>query len=162
MDAIIWTGIGVLFLLSLAGVIIPIIPDALLVWIGFLTYKFALGHVPLTWTFWVPMTVLTALLIGADLLSNAYFLKKYGGDKWSMIVATVGLLAGPLLLGAFLGPFAILVGPFLAVWGLEVVRGKGALAMRIATGTVLGFLSSTVAKIIIQLVMIIWFLIVVL
>lgn len=162
MEAIIWGGIALLFLLSLVGVIIPVIPDALLVWIGFLTYKFAIGTAPLTWTFWVPMTILTALLIGADLLSNAYFLKKYGGDKWSMVAAIAGLLVGPLLLGAFLGPFAILVAPFLAVWGLEVARGNGAAALRIATGTVLGFLSSTVAKMTIQLVMIVWFLIVVL
>jgi uncharacterized protein YqgC (DUF456 family) len=102
-------------------------------------------------------------LIGADMLSNMYFVKKYGGDKWSMAAAVVGILLGMFVLGAFLGPLSIVVGPFLAVFLVEMVRNNGTeKAFRIALGTVLGFLSSTVAKIVIQLIMIVWFLVVVL
>jgi uncharacterized protein YqgC (DUF456 family) len=163
MEIAIWSIIGLLFLLNLIGVIVPVIPDALLVWVAFLLYQFFIATVPLSWTFWVPMTVLTLFLIGADMLSNMYFVKKYGGDKWSMAAAVVGILLGMFVLGAFLGPLSIVVGPFLAVFLVEMVRNNGTeKAFRIALGTVLGFLSSTVAKIVIQLIMIVWFLVVVL
>lgn len=163
MEIAIWSIIGLLFLLSLVGVIVPVIPDALLVWVAFLLYQFFIATVPLSWTFWVPMTVLTLFLIGADMLSNMYFVKKYGGDKWSMAAAVVGILLGMFVLGTFLGPLSIVVGPFLAVFLVEMVRNNGTeKSFRIALGTVLGFLSSTVAKIVIQLIMIVWFLVVVL
>ncbi|MCC3377881.1 DUF456 family protein, partial [Cohnella sp. REN36] len=74
------------------GIVIPVIPDALLIWIGFLLYQFTIASASLGWTFWVPMTVLTLFLIGADMLSNIYFVKKYGGDKWSMIAAVAGII----------------------------------------------------------------------
>ncbi|WCK52380.1 DUF456 family protein [Aneurinibacillus sp. Ricciae_BoGa-3] len=160
MTIIVWVIICLLFALSLAGVFVPVIPDALLVWGAFLLYQFGIGHPGLPWYFWVPMTLLTLLLIGADMLSNMYFVKKYGGDKWTAASSIVGIIGGPLLLGVFLGPFAILVGPFLAVMLLELARRtKGKKALAIAFGTVLAFLSSAAAKIVIQLVMITWFII---
>ncbi|GEN33580.1 DUF456 domain-containing protein [Aneurinibacillus danicus] len=163
MEFVLWSIIGILFLLSLIGVVVPVIPDALLVWIAFLIYQFAIDSTVLSWTFWVPMTVLTLFLIGADMLSNIYFVKKYGGDKWSMFAAVAGIILGPIVLGAFLGPLSIVVGPFLAVFLVELIRNGGTQkSLRIALGTVLGFLSSTVAKIVIQLIMIVWFFIAVL
>ncbi|NMF00127.1 DUF456 domain-containing protein [Aneurinibacillus aneurinilyticus] len=158
MEVFIWIVISLLFIGSFIGVIVPVIPDALLLWIGFLLYQFALATTSLGWTFWVPMTLLTLLLIGADLLSNIYFVKKYGGDKWSMLAAVAGIILGPLVLGAFLGPLAIIVGPFLSVFLVELVRSNGAeKSLRIAFGTVLAFLGSAAAKIVIQLIMVIWF-----
>jgi uncharacterized protein YqgC (DUF456 family) len=158
MEILLWVVIIALFLLSLVGVVVPFIPDALLVWIAFLIYQFAIDSSVLHWTFWVPMTILTLFLIGTDMLSNIYFVKKYGGDKWSMFAAIAGIILGPIVLGVFLGPLAIIVGPFLAVFFVELIRARGAeKSLRIALGTVMGFLSSTVAKIVIQLIMIIWF-----
>ncbi|WP_027417173.1 DUF456 domain-containing protein [Aneurinibacillus terranovensis] len=158
MTAIIWIVIGLLFLVSIAGVFIPVIPDAVLMWGAFLLYQFTVAKHGLNWSFWVPMTVLTAVIFAADMLSNAYFVKKYGGDKWSMAASIVGIIAGPIVLGAFIGPFAIIVGPFLAVWLTELARQKrGKRAFGIALGTVLAFLSSAAAKIVIQLIMITWF-----
>jgi uncharacterized protein len=163
MEVLIWIGIGALFLFSLAGVFIPVIPDALLVWAAFLLYRFGIGEVSLGWSFWLPMTVLTLFLIAADMLANMYFVKRYGGDKWSMFAAVAGVILGPLLLGVFLGPFSIIVGPFLAVFAVGIVQKNDAQrSLQMAMGTVLGFLSSGVVKIIIQLIMIIWFLVVVL
>ncbi|AMA73121.1 DUF456 family protein [Aneurinibacillus thermoaerophilus] len=163
MELALWFIIGALFLLSLVGVVIPVIPDALLIWLAFLIYQFGIDNATLGWTFWVPMTILTLFIIGADMLSNIYFVKKYGGDKWSMMAAVAGILLGPFVLGLFLGPLSIVVGPFVAVFLVQLVRGCGAeKSFRIALGTLLGFLSSTIAKIIIQLIMMIWFFIVVL
>lgn len=64
MEVFIWIVISLLFIGSFIGVIVPVIPDALLLWIGFLLYQFALATTSLGWTFWVPMTLLTLLLIG--------------------------------------------------------------------------------------------------
>lgn len=164
MTVFLWILISVLFLVSLIGVIIPVIPDAILIWVAFLIYQFGIaapGH-GLGWVFWVSMSVLTAFIFLADILSNIYFVKKYGGDKWSAGAAVVGIILGFFLLSPVVGPLSIILGPFLTVLLLEVLRSreKGQ-ALRIAFGTLLGFLGSGFVKIGIQLIMIIWFFVVI-
>lgn len=160
MVVFLWILISVLFLLSIVGVFVPVIPDAILMWIAFLIYQFGIAAPGegLGWVFWISMTVLTALLFLADILSNIYFVKKYGGDKWSAGAAVVGLLLGTVLLSPFVGPFSIIIGPFLAVLLLEILRSreKGE-ALQIAFGTLLGFLGSGFVKIGVIIIMIIWF-----
>ncbi|HBI03881.1 MAG TPA: DUF456 domain-containing protein [Paenibacillaceae bacterium] len=160
MVVFLWILISILFLLSIVGVFVPVIPDAILMWIAFLIYQFGIAAPGegLGWVFWISITILTVLLFLADILSNIYFVQKYGGDKWSAGVAVVGLLLGAALLSPFVGPFSIILGPFLAVLLLEVMRSreKGQ-ALQIAFGTLLGFLGSAFVKIAVIIIMIIWF-----
>jgi len=160
MTIFLWIVISVLFLLSIVGVFIPVIPDAVLMWIAFLIYQFGIAGPGegLGWIFWISMTIITALIFLADILSNIYFVKKYGGDKWSAGAAVAGLLIGTVLLSPFVGPFSIVLGPFLAVLLLEVMRSRNkGEALQIAFGTLIGFLGSGFVKIGLILVMIIWF-----
>lgn len=155
MDLIYWIIIVALFVLSFVGLIVPIIPGALLIWIGFLIYQILLGG-GLGLVFWTAMVILTIALFLADIVANSHFVKRYGGSKWSERVAAVAVIVG-----AFIAPpFGLILVPFVAVVMTELLMQKGlSLALKVGTASIMAFLSSTLAKLIIQIVMIVWFLI---
>lgn len=154
MEMLWWTLVIVLFLTSLIGVVVPFIPDTLLLWAGVLLHRFALAAEGYPLLFWIGMAAATLLIIGADLLANLVFVKKYGGDKWTMLAAAAGLILAPFILG----PLGVIIGPFAAVLLLEILRSqKTGDALKAAMGTVVAWLSSAFVKIVLQLVMIVWF-----
>lgn len=156
MEVVLWGLIIVLFVLSLAGVVIPFIPDTLPLWTGFVLHHFLIAALPVG--FWWAMGALTALIIGADLLSNLYFVKRYGGSGWSMAGGAIGLIVGPFLAG----PLGILVGPLLLVMVIELLRQRKLIAaLQASWGTLVGMFGSAAAKIGLQLAMIAWFTIVI-
>lgn len=156
MEWILWALIGLLFIGSIVGVFIPIIPDALLIWAAFLLYQFGIvdSGQGLSAGFWWGMGALTLLMVLSDLLTNIIFVKKYGGSKWGIVASIAGVIIGPFVLG----PFGFLMGPILAVFLVEWVISKDVqLSFKIAFGTLVAFFSSSVVKIMILLAMIIWF-----
>src|SRR5690625_7528548 len=105
MDIIIWIIIVVLFILSIIGVFVPIIPAVALIWLGFFLYHFFIDSTELSFIFWIIMTGFTIVLIGADILTNRYFVNKFGGSRggeWGVILGVI--------IGAFAyQPFGIIV-----------------------------------------------------
>ncbi|SER36890.1 hypothetical protein SAMN04487944_103211 [Gracilibacillus ureilyticus] len=154
MDVLWWILIILAFVLSFVGIVFPIIPSVLVLWIGFIMYQFLLASENIGWIFWTAMGILTLILIVADIIANSYFVKKYGGSKWGEWMAAVGVIIGSFIIP----PFGIIIVPFLLVFLTEIIQKKGAdEALKAAFGSLLGFLSGTVAKIVIQIVMIVWF-----
>ncbi len=153
MIPLLWTGIIILFAASLIGIIVPVVPEMVLLWSGLLLARFGLNLI-LPVSFWLGMILISVLVIGSDLFSNIYFVKKYGGSKWAVLGVLVGLIPGMI----FLGPAGIFVGPFFMVFIIGLVEGKEInAALKNALGVLTGFFSSTVIKVILELVMIIWF-----
>lgn len=153
-EALWWLVIVTLFGLSLLGLIYPVLPSILLVWLGFAVYHFALEPIGSTW-FWVMMLLFTLLVFVADYAAHLYFVSRSGGSRLAQWAALGGLVIGPFIMG----PAGLLVGPFAAVLAVELFRQKDPLlAAKVAAGALLGFLSSTVIKLVIQGVMIAWFL----
>lgn len=149
-----WIGIVLLFIISFAGLIFPIIPSIVFLWGGFLLYHFGINHEELSVVFWLAMAAFTILIIVADILANSYFVKKYGGSKWGERVAALAVIAGSFVFP----PFGILLVPFAAVVVTELLIQKDAQkALTIGFATFIGFLSGTIAKLIIQVIMVIWF-----
>ncbi len=94
LDIIIWIVIVALFIASFAGVIFPIIPSPLVLWVGFLLYHFVINADELTVWFWMGMAVLTVILIVADVIANSYFVKNMAGanganavQQWLLLLA---------------------------------------------------------------------------
>nr|WP_221437289.1 DUF456 family protein [Gracilibacillus halotolerans] len=134
--------------------IFPIIPSVLMLWIGFFIYQFLLTDTNIGVVFWIAMSIWTVILIFADIVANSYFVKKYGGSKAGERVAAIGVIVGSFIIP----PFGIIIVPFVAVFITElIIKKTGKEAMLAAVGSLIGFLSGTIAKIVIQLVMIIWF-----
>lgn len=101
------------------------------------------------------MVAITILIFGADFFANAYFVKKYGGSQWSSIGAILGILIGIFVFP----PFGMLILPFLFVLTIEMgVYGKsGERAIKVAFGTLVAFIGSGLVKVLLQIMMIIWF-----
>ncbi|WP_099156528.1 DUF456 domain-containing protein [Virgibacillus ndiopensis] len=158
LDIIIWVVIVALFILSFVGIIFPIIPSPLVIWGGFLLYHFVINADELNMVFWIAMAILTVILIVADIVANSYFVKKFGGSKWGERGAAIAVIIGSFVIP----PFGILILPFIAVFVIELIQKRTAKeAIRASIGSLIGFLGGAVAKVVIQLIMIVWFFVVV-
>ncbi|WP_017795645.1 DUF456 domain-containing protein [Oceanobacillus kimchii] len=158
-DIIIWIIIALLFIASFIGIIFPIIPSVLVIWIGFILYQFVLSGDQLNTLFWIAMIVITVLLFSADIIANSYFVRRFGGSKTGERAAAVAVIIGSFITP----PFGIIYIPFLVVLIVEKIQNRTFKeAFRSAIGSLIGFLGGSVAKIVLQLIMIIWFLILIL
>lgn len=153
IDLLMWALIIACFVLSFAGVIFPVLPSPLFIWIGFLIHFFYFqAHYSLI--FWGAMVVLTILLIISDIIANSYFVKRFGGSKTGERVAAVGVIVGSFILP----PFGIILVPFLLVFLAEMIQERTAQeAVRASIGSLIGFLGGAMAKVVILLIMVVWF-----
>ncbi|MFU0790327.1 MAG: DUF456 domain-containing protein [Virgibacillus proomii] len=159
VEILIWVLIITLFVLSFVGIIFPIIPSVLVIWGGFLLYQFAINGNELTMTFWIAMGIFTVILIGADVIANSYFVKRYGGSKWGERGAAIAVIVGSFMVP----PFGIIIIPFLTVFIIELLQKRTSQeAFHASIGSLFGFLGGAVAKVVIQLIMIVWFFITIL
>jgi uncharacterized protein len=156
MEIVLWVVIVALFLLGIAGVFLPVIPDTVPLWGGFLLYHFFVASPGegLPASFWWGMVALSILLYGADLLTNMYFVKRYGGSKWSSFAAAVGIVLGIFIFP----PFGMIILPFVLVVLAEMLQKQPLeRAVKAGVGSLIGFLSSAVVKVVVQIAMIVWF-----
>lgn len=154
MISIIWFFIIFLFVMSLVGVILPFLPDTLLLWIGLLLYRFTLSEGALPFSFWFGMILITILIISSDIITNIFFVRKYGGSKWSVIGAGLGVVIGSIIFG----PIGLILGPLLTVFLITLIESEDSnKAIKIALGTIFAFFSSSFVKLVMQLIMIGWF-----
>ncbi|MFZ8183534.1 DUF456 domain-containing protein, partial [Staphylococcus aureus] len=94
MTIILWLLIIAAFMLAFVGLIKPIIPSVLVLWVGFLIYQFGFHNQHLSWVFYVSMALLTILILCADFLANKYFVNRFGGSKFGEYAALIGVVIG--------------------------------------------------------------------
>ncbi len=137
--------LGVLALLAgLAGVVLPVLPGALALWGGVWLVAWAgdfqrVGAATLTVT-----GVLALLIVAADWAATALGAKAFGASRWAVAGATLGLLVG-----LFLGPVGILLGPVVGAVAFELWKDPNLeKALGAGVGTLVGFLVGSVVKVI--------------
>lgn len=159
MDVIYWLLVVIMFVVAFVGLIYPVIPSVLFIFAGFLLYGFLFSFEPFNWLFWLIQGLFVILLFGADYAANLIGVKKFGGSKAGVWGSTIGLLVGPFVIPVF----GIILGPFIGAVIAEITVHKKELkeAIKIGFGSVIGFISSVVTKGIIQIIMIIYFLLLV-
>lgn len=154
MMIILWTLVIISFIAAFAGLVVPMVPGVLLMWVGFFIYHFGINNSELTWFFWIAMAMLTFITLISDYVAGSYFVKRYGGSKAGEFTAAIGMIIGSFL---FL-PFGIIVVPFIMVLFVELFIQKDITkAFNASIGSLFGFLTSTVAKLLILIIMVIWF-----
>lgn len=154
MTVILWLCIIAAFVLAFIGLIKPIIPSILVLWVGFLIYQFGFHNGNLSWVFYVSMILFTVFILVADFIMNKYFVNKFGGSKLSELVALVGVIVGCFVFP----PFGIIIVPFVAVLVVEMIQEPNLTkALKASFGSVVAFLASSVAQAIIMIIMVIWF-----
>nr|WP_239550943.1 DUF456 domain-containing protein [Halanaerobacter jeridensis] len=108
---------------------------------------------------------LIIILIGLSVLAeiserlfSAVTTKKFGGSKYGIIGAILGVLIGSL----FFPPLGIFLGPVLGAVALELSTGKNIQeSIKVGTGTVLGTFGGTLISFIIALMMASWLLVII-
>lgn len=154
MTILLWTIVILSFIAAFVGLVVPLLPGVLLMWIGFFVYHFGINNNELSWFFWLAMITLTAVMLVSDYVAGSYFVKKFGGSKAGEFAAAVGMLIGSFLFP----PLGIIAVPFIVVLFVELyIQRDVAKAFNASVGSLLGFLTSTVAKFLVLIIMIIWF-----
>jgi uncharacterized protein YqgC (DUF456 family) len=126
-------------------------------------YGLFFSFAPFGWSFWIIQTLIVAMLFLADYVVNAWGVKKYGGSKASVIGSMIGILIGPFVIpgfGLLIGPLAgAVVGELIhgLARGKKLNRAFFVRSVKVGWGALVGLLSSTVVKIVLQLVMILLF-----
>ena len=151
LDIVFWIIIIACFILSFVGLVYPVIPSVLIIWVGVAVYHFGINSNELSWISLTMLLILTLLLFLADYLANLHFVDKAGGSKWGMRVATIGLIVGSFVIP----PIGVIIVPFALVLIVEMMQKKSFQeSLKVAFATFMAFLSGTLAKVIIQLIMI--------
>ncbi len=177
-EAAAFTAAVFLMLVGLLGVILPVIPGLVLVWVGALIFalvdKFSIIA---PWTF-IGLSVLAILGISAEIWMTQLGAKMGGATFKSQLVGLMGGILGALLipllgglLEALLGPllggilagilaaFGAVIGSIIGVLGAEYYRlREWNQAFRAGCGWLLGWVASTLFQLFIGALMIILFL----
>ncbi|WP_068773913.1 DUF456 domain-containing protein [Paenibacillus sp. FJAT-26967] len=151
-----WSLIILLFVIGMVGAVYPILPGALAIYAAFFVYGFFFSFEPFGFWFWFIQTVIVIAITIGDYLVSALGVKKFGGSKASVWGSTIGLLIGPFVIPAF----GLILGPFIGALIGELYHGSSLKqAATVGVGSVLGFFSSVVVKIVLQVLMIIFFIV---
>jgi uncharacterized protein YqgC (DUF456 family) len=146
-----------LLFIGLAGCLLPVIPGPLIILMAVLFHWFVFGQESGVgwWTFAVLIVLLGASQI-FDIVSGAAGSRWFGGTKWGATGAIIGAIVG-----LFFMPFGLILGPLIGAYAFEIVFAKQEARKAAVSGfgSAVGALSSIVVKVIVGVMMIVWFLV---
>ena len=155
MDALWWFAAIVIMAVGLIGTVLPIVPGTTIILAGAILHRVMVG--PEKGIGWLGLggLVLLALISYALDFASGYFGAKYfGASRWGVTGAVIGGIVG-----IFTGFVTLLVLPIVGAIAGELIAGKRLVsAGKAGWGTLLGNLAGMIAKLVIGLAMIIWFL----
>jgi uncharacterized protein YqgC (DUF456 family) len=143
--------LGIIALVAgLAGAILPI-PGPPLSFVGMLALEYS-GYAQFGTSVLVSIGVLTVVVAILDYYVPIWGAKRFGGSKWGMYGAGIGLLGGFLM-----GPLGWIIGPFMGAFIGEYLHDKNPnRSARAAFGSFMGLMAGIVVKVILCVVMLIW------
>ncbi|MEB7824394.1 DUF456 domain-containing protein [Staphylococcus chromogenes] len=154
MTWLLWLLVLISFVIAFIGLLKPVIPAVLFLWIGFIIYQWGIDDTSLSWIFWLGMLFLTLLIFISDLLMNRYFVNRFGGSKKGEWAALIGVILGSFILP----PFGIVIVPFILVLIVEMLEQKRFdVALKASIGSIVAFFSSTFTQAFVMLIMVICF-----
>ena len=98
---------AICLLLGIIGCVAPVLPGVPLSYVGVLLLHFT-DRVQFSWQFLVVWGVVVVVIQLLDYFIPAWGTKKFGGSKYGVWGSTIGLVVG-----LFMGPWGIIIGPFL-------------------------------------------------
>jgi uncharacterized protein YqgC (DUF456 family) len=142
VDILLWLLVVVLAVGGIAGLVLPAIPGAPLLFAGLLLAAWIEDFVYVGTPTLIALGVLAALSYALDFIASALGAKRYGASGRAIAGATIGAL-----LGMFFGLPGLLAGPFLgAVIGELSVRRNLPGAARAGFGAFVGLILATAGK----------------
>lgn len=142
------------FIAGVAGSVLPVLPGAILIWVGMLLYGILTKFTTLNTFFFIGQALAVVLVYAVDYLAGIVGVKRFGGSRYAVYGSLAGVVFGIIIMG----PAGIIFGPFIgAIAGELLNRQQLNTAIRSGIGTLVGLLGGTLLKLAIEVTMIIWF-----
>ena len=139
---LLWILAAVLVTLGIAGLFLPAIPGAIVLFAGLVVAAWADDFIYAGWKTLTALGVLALLTYPADFLASAFGARRYGASPRAVTGAVVGAVVG-----IFFGLVGVLLGPFLgAVIGEFSTQRHLGKAGRAGFGATVGIVLGTAAK----------------
>lgn len=150
MDLLLYVLGALALLLGLAGVVLPVLPGSLLLFGGALLVAWAGGFTLVGWPTLTVVGLLAAVIWAVDWVAAALGAKATGASRWAVVGASLGLVVG-----LFLGPVGIILGPAVGAVALELWQDPDfEKALKAGLGTFVGFLLGSVVKVTLAFVLV--------
>ncbi len=147
MDIVLLVLALLLLLVGIAGSIVPFLPGVPLSWVGLLLL-YLTAAVPINYTVLGVTLGITILIYALQYIIPAYGAKYFGGSRYGMWGATIGLLVGIFLPI----PGGIIVGSFLGAFIGEIAnQSASGVALKAAFGSFIGLLASTFMELVVAM-----------
>jgi len=135
------------------GSFLPVVPGPPLSYLGLWLMHFSASENRMSVWAIIIFTILVLAVTVLDYLIPAWGTKRFGGTKWGMWGSTIGLIVG-----LFFGPIGIIIGPFLGAFVGELLNnGTSQQALRSAIGSFVGFILGSGIKLLVCLVMLVYY-----
>ncbi|MDT8439305.1 MAG: DUF456 family protein [Wenzhouxiangellaceae bacterium] len=153
LTASLWALGIVLMLVGLAGALLPALPGTPLILAGIVLLAWLNGFERIGPVTLLLFGLLSVLSLVIDFLATAEGARRFGAGRGAILGATLGLVVG-----LFFGLPGLLLGPFVgAVIGHRLGEANLADSMRAGVGASLGVIAGTLTKVVISIVMLVWF-----
>ena len=144
---------GIIFiLLGIIGCLVPVLPGPPLSYLGIITIHLS-RFAQFSGTVLITLGIIALVVTILDYIVPVWGTKKFGGSKYGIRGATVGLV-----IGLFLGPAGIIIGPFIGAFvGEMIFKDDLRYAVRAGFGSLLGFLTGIGLKLAASFIMTFYF-----
>ena len=150
---------GILCLVAIIGSVLPVLPGPLLAYIAFILLQFTSGH-PFSRTFFIIRALIIIFLTVLDYVVPSRGTKKFGWTKRGVRGSNIWLIITVIILPILwitIGPFGLIgliwwpfVGAYLGEkrWGKKHTH-----ALRSARGSFIGFVTGSLLKLVVSIIM---------
>ena len=147
---VLWLLASVLTVAGFAGLVLPALPGAVLLFAGLFAAAWAEDFVYIGWGTLTLLGIMALSTHFLDFAATALGAGRFGGSKRSVAGASIGAVAG-----LFFGIFGVLLGPFVgAVIGEMTAQRNPLTAGRAGLGATLGLVVGAVAKVVVAVSMV--------
>lgn len=130
-----------LILAGIIGCLAPVLPGPPLSYLGLIAIHFT-RFATISNNLFIILGIVVIVVTILDYIVPIWGTKKFGGSKYGVRGATVGLI-----IGFFLGPAGIIVGPFVGAFVGELIfKDDVKYALKAGFGSLLGFLTGVGLK----------------
>jgi uncharacterized protein YqgC (DUF456 family) len=141
MDYLLLSLAIILMLMGIAGCLVPILPGPPLSYLGLVLVHFT-RFADVSNKLFIILGIIAVVVTLLDYIVPVWGTRHFGGSKYGARGATVGLV-----IGLFLGPAGIILGPFIgAVVGELIFRDDIKYALKAGFGSLLGFMTGVGLK----------------
>lgn len=142
---ILWLIIAIILMVGgLIGCLLPLLPGPPLSYVALLIMQLR-SDAPFTTRFLLIWAAITIVVTVLDYVIPLYGTKRFGGTKYGIWGCTIGLV-----IGFFIPPWGILIGPFIGAFIGEVMgNADSSNALKAALGSFAGFVMGTLLKLVV-------------